>query len=131
MLWMMVGRSLAAAACLGGTVCWVVAMSAVWGLGCGTGCSESLVLAVVGLAMAPAAFVCSRSSRRLGLLLPALHALLFAINLAMFWHLAGTPWKVIPPAVLVAAFGVVAVGGLRRPLGVAGPPSLKKHLALS
>jgi len=127
MLWAMLGRFLAVAAYLGGTACWVVAMSAAWGFGCGTGCTESevlrldlsLVLAVVGLAVAPAAFVGSRSSRRLGLSLLALHALVFAINLAMFWVLAGTTWKVIPPAVLVAAFGFVAVGGLRRPVGVA------------
>jgi hypothetical protein len=71
-------------------------------------------VAVIGLAIAAAAFFCSLFSRRLGLSLLALHVVLFAVNLGVVWDLADTPWVLIPPASLAAAVGYVAVGGVRR-----------------
>jgi hypothetical protein len=122
MLWLMLGRSLASAVYLGATLFWLAAMALSAALGCEGGCGESEVhrldvsevLAVIGLAIAAAAFLCSLFSRWLGLSLLALHAVVFAVNLGVFWNLADTPWVLIPPASLAAAVGYVAVGGVRR-----------------
>ncbi len=127
MLWvMMLGRSLAAAVYLGATLFWLAVMALSAALGCGGGCGEndvhrlhvSEVLAVIGLAIGAAAFLCSLFSRWLGLSLLALHVVVFAVNLGFFWSLADTPWVLIPPASLAAAVGYIAVGGVQR--GTAG-----------
>jgi hypothetical protein len=118
----MLGRSLAAAVYLGATLFWLTAMSLSVALGCDGGCVDSEmhrlnvseVLAVVGIAVAAAAFLGSLFSRWISLSLLALHAVVFAINLGVFWGLADTPWVVVPPASLGAAVGYIAVGGLRR-----------------
>jgi hypothetical protein len=118
----MLGRSLAAVVYLGATLFWFAAMALSAALGCGDGCGESEVhrldvsevLAVIGLAIAAAAFLCSLLSRRIGLSLLALHVVVFAVNLGVIWDLADTPWVLIPPASLAAAVGYVAVGGVRR-----------------
>jgi hypothetical protein len=123
------GRSLAAAVYLGTTLIWVAAMGVAREFACYEGpCREgvvhsvdlSVVLAVIGLAVAAAAFFCSVFNRWLGLSLLALHAAVFAINLAIFWDMTGTTWKAIPPASLAAAFGYVALGGLP-PRSTPGP----------
>jgi hypothetical protein len=114
MLWV----SLAAAVYLGATLFWLAAMALSAALGCDGGCGESEVhrldvrevLALIALAIAAAAFLCSLFSRWLGLSLLALHAVVFAVNPGVFRDLADTPWVLIPPASLTAAVGYVAVG---------------------
>ena len=72
--------------------------------------NASLVLSFVGVAVAAAAVLGSIVRRRLGLTILWFHALLYAINLALFWGLADSPWVFLPLAAVAAAAGHVAVG---------------------
>jgi hypothetical protein len=123
---MTVGRAAAAALYLAAALIWVGAMLVGSALGCEGGCfgdeesrlDTSLVLSLVGLALAAAAFTGSLFSRRLGVTLLVLHAVLFFANLGVLSSLRDTdsPWILLVPGAIAAAAGYVAVGGhqLRR-----------------
>ena len=113
------GRSLAAVVYVLAALAWAGAMVLSRGLICDGGCTASevdrmdtsVVLAFVGLAIAAAALFGSVLRPRFGLVLLWCHALLWTINLALFWEVPDAAWGFVPAAVLAAAAGFVAVGG--------------------
>jgi hypothetical protein len=121
MLWRMtLGRVAAAVIYFAAAIVWVGGMWLGSMLGCEYGCfsdererlDTSLVLSLVGLALATAAFLGSLFSRRLGLLLLGVHLLVFVINLALLSEVGDVePWIFVLPAALAAVAGYVAVGG--------------------
>jgi hypothetical protein len=123
---MTLGRVAAAAVYFAAAILWVGGMWLGSMLGCEYGCfgderdrlDTSLVLSLVGVALAAAAFFGSVFSRRLGLLLLGVHLLVFAINLAVLSEVGDAePWILVLPAALAAVAGYFAVGGrqLTRP----------------
>lgn len=74
------------------------------------GMDASLVLSLIGLAVAAATLLGAVFRRWLGLAALCCHIVVFAVNLAFFWGLADSPWVFIPLAGLAAAAGYAAVG---------------------
>jgi hypothetical protein len=115
-----VARALAAATYWLATVAWAAVMGLSSLMGCEGGCfgdtrhrlNVSLVLGLVGLAIASAAMLGSILRRWIGLSFLGLHVLVFAINLGIFWGLGATPWIFIPPATLAALAGYLGLPGL-------------------
>jgi len=118
---MTLGRSLAAVVYVLSTLTWAGIMVLSRALLCDGGCTPNqvdhmdatVVLGFIGLAIATAALFGSVVRLWLGLALLWCHALVFAINLALFWGLADSAWVFLVPAALTAAAGHVAVGAHR------------------
>jgi hypothetical protein len=113
-------RAIAAIAYVLATLLWAVAMLVDAFARCIDGdCADttqdrldlSLLLSVIGLAVAAAVLLAVLRRHWLGLWLLLAHVLVYAINLGVFWDLAKTPWLIIPPAALVAAVGYFSVRG--------------------
>jgi hypothetical protein len=113
-------RTMAAIVYVLATLLWALAMFLDWGLRCIDGdCADttlhrldlSLLLSVLGLAVAAAVLLAAVHRHWVGVWLLLAHVVVYAINLGVFWDLAKSPLLVIPPAVLVAAVGYFAVGG--------------------
>jgi hypothetical protein len=114
------GRALAAVVYALATLLWAGAMLLDWGFRCIDGdCADttlhrldlSLLLSVIGLAVAVAVLLAAVRRHWLGVWFLLAHVVIYAINLGVFWDLAKSPLLIIPPAVLVAAVGYFAVGG--------------------
>jgi hypothetical protein len=91
-----------------------------WAIGCeDADCTRSelerldlsLVLSFVGLAVAAAALLGSVVKTGFGLSFLAMHVVVFAINLGVYWDLGDTPGIFLPLAALAAMAGYVGVGG--------------------
>jgi hypothetical protein len=115
------GRAAAGALYIAAAFFWVVGMLLGSMLGCEGGCfgderdrlDTSLVLSLVGLSLATAAFVGSLLSRRVGLLVLGVHVIVFVANLVVLSGLpdSGSPWFLLVPGGLAALAGYIAVGG--------------------
>jgi hypothetical protein len=114
------GRTVAAIVYVLATLLWALAMLLDWGFRCIDGdCADttlhrldlSLLLSVIGLAVAAAVLLAAVRRHWLGVWLLLTHVVVYAINLGVFWNLAKSPVLIIPPAVLVAAVGYFAGRG--------------------